>query len=52
MLNFTFEPDRGYLQEPFFKKDDENESDQERSGSSVSLTSLRSDASVGNVKIC
>ena len=36
MLNFPFEPERGSFQEPFFKKNDENESEQERSSSSVS----------------
>ena len=35
MLGFQFEPERDSPQEPFFKKDDENEMKQERSSSRV-----------------
>ena len=34
VLDFQFQPERA--QEPFFKKDDENETEQERSSSRVS----------------
>ena len=36
VLDFPFEHERGSLQEPFFKKDDDNESGQKRSSSNVS----------------
>ena len=36
MLGFQFEPKRDSLQELFFNEDDENETEQERSGNRVS----------------
>ena len=36
VLGFQFEPEGDYLQEPFFKEDDENETEQERFISRVS----------------
>ena len=35
-LGFQFEPQRDSPQEPFFKEDDENETEQERSSNRVS----------------
>ena len=36
VLGFQFEPERDSPQEPFFKEDDENETEEERSSSKVS----------------
>ena len=36
VLGFQFEPERDSPQEPFFKEDDDNETEQERSSSRVS----------------
>ena len=36
MLNVLLEPESDSFQEPFFNKDDENETEQERSSSRVS----------------
>ena len=38
VLNFLLEPEKDSFQEPFFNKDDENETEQERSSSRVSQT--------------
>ena len=38
VLNFPLEPESNSFQEPFFNKDDENETEQERSSSRVSQT--------------
>ena len=35
VLGFQIEPERDSPQEPFFKEDDENETEQERSSSTV-----------------
>ena len=36
VLGFQFEPERDFLQEPFFQEDDVNETEQEKSSSRVS----------------
>ena len=36
VLGFQFEPERDFLQEPFFQKDDVNETEQEKSSSRIS----------------
>ena len=49
VLGFQFEPERDSLQGPFFKEDDKNETEQERSSSRVSQAV---EVNMANVNLC
>ena len=49
VLGFQFEPERDSLQGSFFKEDDKNETEQERSSSRVSQAV---EVNMANVNLC